>query len=112
MIIPSIAPMANKSPVNALAAGESTERLLVVSAWRETSNFTNAERAALALSEAMTRLHDLSDPVPDDVYKEASHHYDEGALATLIIGIATANLYNRINVSTRQTVDVTSPRNS
>lgn len=97
---------------NALAAGESTERLLVVSAWRETSNFTDAERAALALSEALTRLHDLSDPVPDDVYKEASLHYDEGALATLIIGIATVNLYNRINVSTRQTVDVTSQRNS
>lgn len=96
---------------NALAAGESTERLLVVSAWRETSNFTDAERAALALSEAMTRLHDLSDPVPDDVYKEAALHYDEGALATLIIGIATVNLYNRINVSTRQTLDISSPRN-
>ncbi|MBD2845448.1 carboxymuconolactone decarboxylase family protein [Paenibacillus sp. IB182496] len=96
---------------NALAAGETAERLLVVSAWRETSNFTDAERAALALSESMTRLHDLTDPVPDKVYEEAAHYYDEGALATLITGIATANLYNRINVTTKQRVDVSAARN-
>lgn len=93
---------------NAMAAGESPERLLAVSAWRETSNFTDAERAALALSESMTRMHDQTEPVPDEVYKEAALHYDEAALATLITGIATANLYNRLNVSTRQIVDVLS----
>lgn len=92
----------------AMAAGESVERLLAVSAWRETSNFTDAERAALALSESITRLHNQSDSVPDEVYKEASLHYDEAALATLITGISTANLYNRLNVSTRQIVDVLS----
>ncbi|MFC4600832.1 carboxymuconolactone decarboxylase family protein [Cohnella hongkongensis] len=93
---------------NAMAAGESIERILAVSAWRETTNFTDAERAALALSESMTRLHDQIDPVPDEVYKEAALHYDETALATLMTGIATANLYNRLNVATRQVVDVLS----
>lgn len=93
---------------NAMAAGESIERILAVSAWRETTNFTDAERAALALSESMTRLHDQIDTVPDKVYREAALHYDEAALATLISGIATANLYNRLNVSTRQIVDVLS----
>ncbi|MFS0723629.1 carboxymuconolactone decarboxylase family protein [Paenibacillus sp. 1P07SE] len=95
---------------NAMNAGESAVRLYVVSAWREASNFTDAERAALALSESMTRLQDCTDPVPDDVYQKASIHYDEGALATLITGIATVNLYNRINVSTRQLVDVSATR--
>lgn len=87
---------------NAMAAGESAERVQAVSAWREASYFTDAERAALALSESITRLHDQTDPVPDKVYKEAALHYKEAALATLIIGIATANLYNRLNVSTHQ----------
>ncbi|MDR9853340.1 carboxymuconolactone decarboxylase family protein [Paenibacillus sp. VCA1] len=91
---------------NALAAGEATERVFAVSAWRETSNFNDAERAALALSEAVTRISDQTDPVPDEIYNEAARHYDEQALATLIAGIATANLYNRLNVSTRQNADV------
>lgn len=95
---------------NAMAAGESVERILAVSTWRETKNFTDAERAALLLSESMTRLYDQTYPVPDEVYKEAALHYDEAALATLITGIATANLYNRLNVATRQIVDVL-PRN-
>lgn len=93
---------------NALAAGETTERVFAVSAWRETTNFNDAERAALALSEAVTRLSDRTDPVPDEIYDEAARHYDEQALATLLAGIATANLYNRLNVSTRQSVDVLS----
>ncbi|MFF2528210.1 carboxymuconolactone decarboxylase family protein [Brevibacillus sp. NPDC058079] len=91
---------------NAKNAGESTERILAVAAWRDTSNFTDAERAALALSESMTRLNEQSQPVPDEVYEKAARHYDEAALATLIAGIATANLYNRINISTRQVADV------
>lgn len=91
---------------NAKAAGESAERLLAVSAWRESSEFTDAERAALALSESMTRLHDQTDPVPDEVYNQAALHYDEAALATLLTGIAVVNLYNRLNVSTRQIATV------
>jgi AhpD family alkylhydroperoxidase len=91
---------------NALAAGETAERLLAVAAWRETLHFTNAERAAMALSETITRLSDRTDPVPDEIYTEAARHYDEQALATLIAGIATANLWNRLNVSTRQLVRI------
>ncbi|SDD84692.1 alkylhydroperoxidase AhpD family core domain-containing protein [Paenibacillus sp. UNCCL117] len=91
---------------NAFAAGDSTERLLAVSAWRETEYFDDTERAALALSEAVTRLNDRVDPVPDDIFNEAARHFDVAALATLIAGIATANLWNRLNVSTRQVVTV------
>ena len=91
---------------NALAAGETAERLLAVAAWRETPHFTNAERAAMALSEAVTRLSDRTEPVPDEIYNEAARQYDDQALATLIAGIATANLWNRLNVSTRQIVSV------
>ncbi|WP_277600960.1 carboxymuconolactone decarboxylase family protein [Paenibacillus whitsoniae] len=87
---------------NAMAAGESKERVLAVSAWREANGFDAAERAALALSEAVTRLSDQDNPVSDEIFDEAARHFDETALATLIAGIATANLWNRFNVSTRQ----------
>jgi AhpD family alkylhydroperoxidase len=85
---------------NALAAGDTAERLQAVPSWRESPDFSESERAALALSEAITRLGDRSDPVPDDVYREAARHYGEQAIATLIAGIATVNLYNRLNVAT------------
>jgi AhpD family alkylhydroperoxidase len=83
-------------------AGESDERLFAVAAWRDAPYFTDAERAALALSEAITRLSDRSDPVPDDVWNEAARHFDEKALAALVISIATINVWNRLNASTRQ----------
>jgi AhpD family alkylhydroperoxidase len=82
--------------------GEAAERLFAVAAWRETSIFTDAERAALALAEAMTRLADRSDPVPDEIYNEAAKYYDEKALASIILMIATTNLFNRVNVTIRQ----------
>jgi alkylhydroperoxidase family enzyme len=63
---------------------------------------TDAERAALALSEAVTRMPNRSDPVPDAVWDEAAKHYDEKGLGALVLWIATTNLYNRINVTTRQ----------
>src|SRR5262245_28616511 len=63
--------------------GESHERIATVAAWRETPYFTDAERAALALTEAVTRLPDRSDPVPDDIWSEAARHYSESALASL-----------------------------
>ncbi|MHA2858207.1 carboxymuconolactone decarboxylase family protein [Paenibacillus sp. HGF5] len=91
---------------NALATGESAERLLAVSAWRETQYFNDSERSTLALSEAVTRLNDRVDPVSDEIFNEAARHFDVQALATLIAGIATANLWNRLNVSTRQIVTV------
>ena len=83
-------------------AGESDERIFAVAAWRETPYYTDAERAALALAEAMTRLCDRSDPVPDDVWDEATRHYDERALAALTLSIATVNVWNRLNAATRQ----------
>jgi AhpD family alkylhydroperoxidase len=83
-------------------AGESTERLFAVAAWREAPYFTGAERAALALTEAVTRLSDSSDPVPDEVWAEAAEHYSEQELAALVLWIATANLFNRLNATTKQ----------
>jgi AhpD family alkylhydroperoxidase len=84
------------------AAGEPDERIFTVAAWRETSYFTDAERAALALTEAVTRLADRPDPVPDEVWDEAARHYDEAQLAALVLSIAAINTWNRLNVATRQ----------
>jgi AhpD family alkylhydroperoxidase len=83
-------------------AGETDERLFAVAAWHEAPYFTNEERAALALTEAVTRLSDRADPVPDDIWEEATRHYDEPALAALVLAIATINLFNRLNAATRQ----------
>jgi AhpD family alkylhydroperoxidase len=83
-------------------AGETDERLFAVAAWRDAPYFTEAERAALALTEAVTRLSDRADPVPDAIWEDAARHYDEQALAALIIAIATINVWNRLNVTTRQ----------
>ena len=87
---------------SAKKAGETDERLFAVAAWREAPYFTEAERAALALTEAVTRLADRSDPVPDDIWNEATRHYDEQGLAALILMIGVTNLFNRFNVTTRQ----------
>jgi AhpD family alkylhydroperoxidase len=78
------------------------ERLLMVAAWRHSSRFTEAERAALELTEEMTRLADRSNPVPDDVWARATEHFDERALSALVLHIALTNLFNRLNVATRQ----------
>jgi AhpD family alkylhydroperoxidase len=83
-------------------AGEPDKRINSVAAWRETPYFTEAERAALALTEAATRLADRADPVPDDIWAEAARHYEEAQLAALVIAIATINAFNRINATTRQ----------
>jgi AhpD family alkylhydroperoxidase len=84
------------------AAGEPDERIFMVGAWREAPYFSDAERAALALTEAVTRLADRSDPVPDEVWEEAARHYDESQLGGLVIAIASINAWNRINATTRQ----------
>jgi AhpD family alkylhydroperoxidase len=84
------------------AEGEPDERVFMVGAWREAPYFSDAERAALALTEAATRLADRPDPVPDDVWEEAARHYDEPQLAGLVIAIASINAWNRINAATRQ----------
>jgi AhpD family alkylhydroperoxidase len=82
--------------------GESHPRIFALAAWREAPYYTDAERAALALAEATTRLSDKADAVPDEVWKEASRHYSEAALGALVMSIALANLWNRLNVATRQ----------
>jgi AhpD family alkylhydroperoxidase len=83
-------------------AGETDDRLSAVPVWRETPYFTDAERAALALAEAATRLADRPDAVPDDVWDEAAKHFSERELAGLVLWIATTNFFNRVNVATRQ----------
>jgi AhpD family alkylhydroperoxidase len=83
-------------------AGEPDERIHAVAAWRETPYYTEAERSALALTEAATRLADRPDPVPDDIWDEAARHHDKAQLAALVIAIATINAFNRINATTRQ----------
>ena len=84
------------------AAGERDERIFMVGAWREAPYFSDAERAALALTEGATRLADRSDPIPDELWEEAARHYDEAGLAGLVVAIATINAWNRINAATRQ----------
>ncbi len=84
------------------AAAEPDERVFMVGAWREAPYFSDAERAALALTEAATRLADRTDPVPDEVWDEAARHYDETQLAGLVLAIATINAFNRVNAATRQ----------
>jgi AhpD family alkylhydroperoxidase len=95
---------------DALRGGDTPERLFAVAAWRESPHFTDAERAALALTEAVTRLCDRSDAVPDALWEEATKHYDEQGLAALIMAIATVNLWNRLNAATRQVVTVATSR--
>jgi len=87
---------------SARKAGETEERLATVVAWREAPYFSDAERAALALAEAATRLADRPDPVPDEVWDAAADHYDEKQLAAIILMIAVTNLFNRLNATTRQ----------
>ena len=87
---------------DAKKAGDTDQRLFSVGAWRDAPFFDEAERAALALTEAVTRLADREDPVPDAVWQEAARHYDENGLAALLLAIASVNVWNRLNVATRQ----------
>jgi alkylhydroperoxidase family enzyme len=77
------------------------QRIFAAAAWRDSPRFTDAERAALALAEGATRIADASDPVPDDVWELATRHYDEAALASLVLNVALINMWNRINVPVR-----------
>ena len=73
-----------------------------VANWRESGEFTPAERAALALAEEVTRLADRPDAVPDEVWDEAARYYDERGLSALLIGIAATSVANMMNVAVRQ----------
>jgi AhpD family alkylhydroperoxidase len=80
--------------------GETDERLATVAAWYDTPFFTDAERAALALAETMTRIADHSgEAVPDEVWDEAERHHDEKQLAGLVLNVALVNFFNRINTA-------------
>ena len=89
-------------PKIARKLGETDDRIFAVAAWREAPFYTDAERAALALTEAVTRMSDTADPVPDAIWDEAARHYDEQELAGLVMAIASINVWNRLNVATRQ----------
>ncbi len=82
--------------------GEKDDRIFAVGAWRDTPFYSDAERAALALAEAVTRISDREDAVPDAVWDEAARHYDETALAALLVDIAAINAWNRFNAAVRQ----------
>ncbi|WP_157014237.1 carboxymuconolactone decarboxylase family protein [Mesorhizobium xinjiangense] len=88
-------------------AGESDDRIFAVAAWRDTPFFSDAERAALALTEAVTRLADKADPVSDEMWDEVGRHYDEEALSALILQIALINVWNRLNATIRQEAGAT-----
>jgi AhpD family alkylhydroperoxidase len=88
----------------ARAAGESEERVFAVGAWRDTPYFSDAERAAFALTEALTRMADSADPVPDEIWDAAAEHFDETQLGALVLDIGLINVWNRLNVATRQMV--------
>jgi AhpD family alkylhydroperoxidase len=85
-------------------AGEKDERIWGVGAWRESPYFSDAERAALALAECLTRLADKADAVPDAVWDDAADHYDEKELSSLLVSIAGINVWNRLNAAIRQPV--------
>jgi AhpD family alkylhydroperoxidase len=87
---------------DALHAGESQQRLNLVAAWQEATVFTEAERAALELTEQGTRIADAAGGVTDDAWANAAKHYDNDQLAALVCLIALINTYNRLNVITRQ----------
>jgi AhpD family alkylhydroperoxidase len=93
-------------PKIARKAGETDDRLFAVAAWRDTPYFTDAERAALALTEALTRISDRADPVPDAIWNDADKQFDECELATLILAIANINVWNRLNIAVRQPAGV------
>jgi AhpD family alkylhydroperoxidase len=89
---------------DALKAGESTQRLFAVAAWRDAGCFTQREQAALALTDAVTRLGD--DGVPDDVWAEASAQFTEKELVDILIAIAAINVWNRLNIAIRNSPEI------
>ncbi|GLX04847.1 carboxymuconolactone decarboxylase family protein [Microbispora sp. NBRC 16548] len=82
--------------------GETDERLHNVVTWRETPFFTEAERAALALTEAATRIQDGAPGVTDEIWEAAAAHFDDGQLSAIILNVAMTNFFNRINRAVRE----------
>lgn len=88
----------NMHTKDARALGETEQRIYALSAWRDTRYFTDAERAALALTESITLL--TKEHVPDNVYEEAARHFDSKQVGEIIMAIVTINAWNRIAIST------------
>lgn len=88
---------------DAMKMGETAQRLFLLDAWRETELYTEKERAALALTEAVTLVADTH--VPDDAYAEAAKHFDPKTLAAVIMAIVTINSWNRIAITSRSALD-------
>ena len=91
----------NAGATNATKAGVSVEKLLALAAWYEDPRFDEAERAALALTEAMTRLADRPGAVTDEIWAEAAQHYDERQLGAVVLMVSISNFFNRINTTFR-----------
>lgn len=89
-------------PRDARRLGVEDDKIAAVAGWRDAPYFDEAECAALALTEAVTRLADRGEAVPDDIWERAAEQFDEAGLAALVLSIATVNLWNRLNVATRQ----------
>ena len=91
----------------AMKGGEAPERLWSLAAWREAPYYTDAERAALALAEAATRMADHPESVTDAIWDEAADQFDEQGLSAIILMIALTNFFNRINVTVREPAGTT-----
>jgi len=91
---------------NLIKADESADRITAVAAWRDTPFFTKAERAALELTEAVTRLADRSgDAVDDYLWDRITDHFDEGQVAALLLMIGMTNMFNRLNAAIKEPAD-------
>lgn len=88
---------------DATELGETSQRLFLLNAWRETELFTEKERAVLALTEAMTLI--TNGHVPDDIYKEAEKHCSPNELSAVIMAVVAINGWNRIAITTRMPLD-------
>jgi AhpD family alkylhydroperoxidase len=88
-------------------AGEPDERIFAVAAWRDAPFFSDGERAALALAEAVTRISDRTDAVSDEIWNDAKAHHDESTLSALVLCIGMINIWNRLNVATHQVAGAT-----
>jgi AhpD family alkylhydroperoxidase len=91
----------NAGAMGAAKAGVSSEKLVTLAAWYEDPRFDDAERAALALTEAATRLADRPGAVTDEIWAEAARHYSERQLTSLVLMVAISNFFNRINTTFR-----------
>lgn len=95
---------------DARARGETEQRLYVLDGWREAPFYSQRERAALAWTEAVTRVADTQ--VPDDVYQQAAQHFDESELLDLTLAVMAINSWNRLAISSRVDVGTYQPASS